>query len=232
MMGGSPGRRPSWRAAALCCGVLFLALGGEAGPAGSVKPATLAEVLAAHCRAREATATLRARFVQTKVFEALGESDTSSGILYYRKPDAVRWQYLAPDTSWTVLQGNSGWAIFPRIRQAQKLDLKRSKVDAVLSIVGLGSCGEGLEEAFEIALATPAGGGPALELVPKKPELRAYFDRVDLGLDGQDFLPRRVVLHETSGDTVRFEFAELRRGVRIDAALFEFVAPPGYEVVE
>ena len=212
--------------------VVLLALGGSIPAAPGATEPTVTEVLQAHCLAREATATLRARFAQTKVFEALGEEDTSSGLLYYRRPDAVRWQYLAPDTSWTVLRGDSGWAVFPRIRQVQRFDLKRSRAEAVLSIVGFGSCGPGLEDAFQITLTSSPGGAPALALVPQKPELRAYFDRVDLTLDARDSLPRQVVMHETSGDTVRFEFIDLKRGVRVDEKLFEYEAPPGYEVVE
>ena len=176
--------------------------------------------------------TLRTHFVQTKVFEALGEADTSSGVLYYRKPDAVRWQYFAPDTSWTVLRGDKGWAIFPGIRQVQKFDLKKSRADAVLSIVGFGSCGANLGEAFQITLTTAAGGSHVLAMRPKNPEIGAYFDRVELTLDPRDYLPRQVVMHETSGDTVRFEFLDLQRGARVEDKLFEYQTPKGYEVVE
>ena len=195
-------------------------------------PRTLPEVLEAHCQAREATRTLRARFVQTKVFEVLGEEDASSGVLYYLKPDAVRWQYFEPDTSWTVLRGEKGWSVFPRIRQVQKFELRGSRVDALLSIVGFGSCGRDLEEVFQITLDTSTEGSDVLTMVPKDPEVAASFERVDLTLDPQDHLPRQVVMHEVSGDTVRFEFLDLERGGRVEDKLFEYETPKGYEVVE
>ena len=180
----------------------------------------------------EATATLRARFVQTKVFEALSEEDTSAGVLYYRKPDAVRWQYTAPDSSWTVLRGGKGWSVFPRIRQVQKFDLQQSQAEAVLSIVGFGACGKDLERAFEIGLSTGDDGLQVLAMKPREPEIAARFERIDLGLDPGDHLPRRVVLHESSGNTVRFEFHDLERGATIRDELFEYAVPKGYEVVE
>jgi len=193
---------------------------------------TVAEVLQAHCSAREATVTLRARFVQTKVFEALQEEDTSSGVLYYRKPDAVRWQYSTPDTSWTVLRGAKGWSVFPRIRQVQKFDLQQSRTEAALSIVGFGTCGKDLHEAFGITLAAGDDGLQVLAMTPQEPEMAARFDRIDLALDPKDHLPRQVVLHESSGNTVRFEFRDLEPGARIEDKLFEYEVPQGYEVVE
>src|SRR5512139_2959471 len=128
---GIPKRCPELllgHAGAVGCMTLFWLL--TAIPATVTAPPTAAEALRAHCAAREATVTLRAQCVQVKVFENLGEEDRSSGVLYYRKPDAVRWQYSEPDTSWTVLQGDKGWSVFPRIRQVQKFDLQRSQAEA------------------------------------------------------------------------------------------------------
>jgi outer membrane lipoprotein carrier protein len=220
------------RRAAFAFGALVWLAAGLAGPATAATGPSLAAVLAAHCRARDETSTLQARFTQTRVFETLDESDRSAGVLYYRKPDTVRWQYLEPDTSWVVLCGNAGWAVFPRIRQVQKVDLKQSRADAVLALVGFGSCGENLQDVFEISMAPAAGAHLVLTLVPKRPELAASFARIELALDSRDYLPRKVVLHETAGDRVDFEFFDLRRGGAIDAALFRYEIPPGYEVVE
>jgi len=212
--------------------VVLLALGGSIPAAPGATEPTVTEVLQAHCSAREATATLRARFAQTKVFEALGEEDTSSGLLYYRRPDAVRWQYETPDSSWTVLHGEKGWSVFPRIRQVQKFDLRQSQAEAVLSIVGFGACGEDLQKTFEITLVAGGGDLQVLVMTPQEPEMAARFERIDLALDRKDHLPRQVVLHESSGNTVRFEFLELERGSRLEESLFEYEVPDGYEVVD
>jgi outer membrane lipoprotein-sorting protein len=193
---------------------------------------TLAEVLNAHCRAREATKSLRARFVQTKVFAALDERDTSSGVLCYRRPDALRWQYLEPDTSWTVVRGQSGWSVFPGIRQVQKFTLRGARAEALLSVIGFGSCGRDLRESFRIALRPGGDGAHVLEMVPEDPRFAASFARVDLTLDAKDFLPRKVVMREVSGDTTSFEFLGLERDARLADGLFEYEIPKGYTVVE
>ena len=59
----------------------------------------------------------------------------------------------------------------------------------------------------------------------------ASFTRIELTLDAKDHLPRDVLLHETTGDTIRFEFVDVRTGVALEGSLFQFTAPEGYSVV-
>lgn len=226
------GRALGGAAAAIAAAALVLAAPAAGAPAGTAGAPRLADVLAAHCRARAETATLRARFVQTRTFTALGDEERSAGVLLYRRPDALRWEYSEPDRSWTVVRGRKGWAVFPRIRQVQTFDLGGARLDAVLATVGFGACGPSLAESFEVTMPPEAAGGPpVLSLVPRRPELAASYARIELTLDPGDHLPRRVVLREVSGDEVRLDFLELRRGVPIDPSLFEFATPKHYSVV-
>jgi outer membrane lipoprotein-sorting protein len=170
--------------------------------------------------------------VQTRTFGALGQEERSAGVLYYRGPDSLRWEYTEPDASWTVIRGRTAWAVFPDIRQVQTFDLGSSRVDGLLSVVGFAACGTAFTEAFEITAGPPAQDGrPVLSLRPRRPELAAWFTRIELALDAGDLLPRRVVLDETTGDRTTLEFRDLRRKVRLDAALFEFITPEHYSVV-
>ncbi len=169
--------------------------------------------------------------MQTRSIAALGEEERSAGVVFYRKPDALRWQYSEPDDSWTVIRGREGRAVFPRIRQVHRLDLRGSSVDGLLSIVGFGACAPGFSRSFEIALGRSADGRPVLSLSPLRPEIAASFTRIELTLDPGDHLPRTVVLHESTGDTVRLDFTDLRRGVPIDPSLFELATPKDYAVV-
>jgi outer membrane lipoprotein-sorting protein len=202
------------------------------GPARAMAVPSLAELVAGHCRARAETSTLRTRFVQTRSFAALGEEERSFGVLYYRRPDSLRWEYAEPDPSWTVIRGRRGWAVFPRIRQVQTFDLGSSRVDGLLSVVGFAACGPAFAESFEITMGPRAEDGrPVLSLAPLRAELAASFTRIELTLDPRDLLPRRVVLHETTGDRVSLEFRDLRRKVPLDPSLFEFITPKHYSVV-
>jgi outer membrane lipoprotein carrier protein len=224
-------RRPDRRLAA----ALLLALAGAAhaaaAPAQDVARRRLPPEVAAHCRARAATTTLRARFEQVRTLTALGEEERSRGVVLYRSPDALRWEYVAPDRSWTVVNGDRGWAVFPDIRQVQRFAVDAGRRDGVLATVGFGACGEAFADAFDFEV-TPAAGGTVVAMKPLRAQLAASFTLVELTLDPKDHLPRKIVLHETGGDTIRLELRDVERGARIDATLFEPNLPEGYTVVQ
>jgi outer membrane lipoprotein carrier protein len=190
------------------------------------------EILAAHCRARESLSTLRARFTQTKVFTAIGLEERSTGTLHYRRPDAFRWEYAPPDGSFTVVTGRTGWAVFPRIRQARRIRLEDARREGLLSLVGFGPCSPAFAESFELAAVPGRGEGVVLSMKPLRPEVAALFTAVELTLDPRDDLPRSVVLDEATGDRTRFEFLDVRRDVRIEGSLFQFTPPGDYEVFD
>lgn len=212
--------------------LVAMALAGTGVAAHAAPGRSVPEVVAAHCRAREALSTLRTRFVQTKVFTAIGDEERSSGIFYYRKPDAFRWDYAEPDGSFTVVNGRQGWAVFPRIRQVRKVDVKDGRLEGILSVVGFGACGPAFGDSFEVAMTASRGEAVVLSMKPLRPEIAALFTVIELTLDPRDHLPRTVILNESSGDRIRFDFLDLRRDVRLDASLFRFAPPEDYEVMD
>ena len=193
---------------------------------------TLEEVLASHCRAREATTALKAKFNQTRVFTLFDEEETSKGMLYFAQPGRICWQYSQPDKSSTVINEQSGWSVFPDIKQVQKFDLAGSQTNKVLSIVGFGPCGSPLTESFDITMSTGKKGAFILEMTPTDEGITPYFSRVALTLDKSDYLPRKIELHEKSGDILIFRFSDLKQNIELDTAIFEYAVPEGYEVVE
>ena len=193
---------------------------------------TLEEVLAEHCRAREATHTLQAKFDQTKVFTLFEEEEASQGMVYFAQPGRICWQYSHPDQSSTVINERAGWSVFPDIKQVQKFALAGSQTNKVLSIVGFGPCGSPLTESFDITMSKGKKGAFVLGMKPTDEGITPYFSRVVITLDGSDYLPRKIELHEKSGDILIFRFSNLDRNVELDGAVFEYAVPEGYEVVE
>jgi outer membrane lipoprotein-sorting protein len=193
---------------------------------------TLDEVLAGYCKAREATAALKADFEQTRVFALFDEEEVSKGTFYFAQPDRVCWQYTEPDESRTVISGELGWSVFPEIEQVQKFKLAGSKTNRVLSIVGFGACGQPLSDSFDITLEKTGKRAFVLDMTPTDKDITPYFSRIELTLDRKDFLPRKIVLHEKSGDILTFGFSDLKRSVELEDSIFEYHVPEGYVVVE
>lgn len=201
-----------------------------------VKPAgglSLEQILDAHCRARANTDALRAKFVQTRVFTLFDETETSRGELLFAQPEKIGWFYSEPDRSSTVINGAEGWTVLPHIKQVQKFRLEGSTTNRVLAIVGFGECGAPLTDSFEVSMAENIGGDYyTLVLKPTDGAIAPYFNRIDLSLDREDFLPRRIELFEKSGDRMVFEFHNLDSKAEININRFEYVVPDGFTAVE
>ena len=118
------------------------------------------------------------------------------------------------------------------IKQVQKFALEGSKTNKILSIVGFGACGAPLTDSFDIEMENGKKGDYVLAMKPKDSDITPYFSLVELTLDRSDYLPRAIVLHEKSGDILRFEFSHVKTDAPLDMSIFEFAVPRGYEVVE
>jgi outer membrane lipoprotein-sorting protein len=193
---------------------------------------SLDDVLAAHCEARAALKSLEADFTQTRVFTIFEEEEVSSGEFFFLHPGRVLWQFYDPDSSRTVLRGDTGWTVLPGVKQVQRITLGGSSTDRVLSIVGFGPCGGELADYFDIEMMPVSEGPFHLHLSPIDDAISPYFSVIELFLDREDFLPRRIVFTEISEDLVIFEFSRMESGVDIDESKFEWSVPEGFEVLE
>ena len=220
------------RVAAIVSGVFLLATGLTAADLGDSKSESLGEVLDAHCKARSELASLRARFTQTEVFTVLDEREESAGEFAFLRPDMILWRFTSPDSSLSVIQGDSAWAVFPHVKQVHKMQVRGSSTDRVMSIIGFGSCGDHLTEGFDIPSAEESDSLTVLSMVPLSDDVSRYFALIELGLDPDDHLPRRIVFHEHSGDLLIFRFTDLRPNADVGRDEFEFGVPDGYELIE
>lgn len=193
---------------------------------------SLDEVLDAHCKAKEGLVSLRASFTQTKVFTIFDEREESSGEFSFLRPGMLSWRFTSPDSTLTVIRGESAWTVLPHIRQIQKVRLSGSSTDRIMSIVGFGSCGTGMRDEFDISLKGEDRGLIRLEMVPVSGDISPYFSLIELGLDPGDFLPRKIVFHEHSGDLLVFEFGDMEPGAPVTETEFEFAVPEGFELLE
>jgi outer membrane lipoprotein-sorting protein len=211
-----------WVHAALLC------LGVRHGDAESL---SLGEILASHEKAKKELQSLQTGFTQTRILTVFEEKEDLQGILLYKKPDRVIWQFTAPGQSKTVINDKDAWAVFPGIKQIQKLRVDESDTRRVLSLIGFDGGGVKLSELFDISLLDSQESFIAIRLVPVDEKISPFFSEIELFLAPEDFLPRRIVMHETSKDLLIFDFHDLKKNVELQDSLFEFSVPEGFEVV-
>src|SRR6266446_1107373 len=191
---------------------LLLGLAFGAAPAPAADDA-LKDVLARLQTRYETTRTLTADFRQSVESPTLASPLESHGTLAFEKPNRMRWDYAAPDPQLIVGDGETLWIYQPADKQVIKAPLAQAfRAQSPISfLAGLGR----VERDFEATLERDEPARWVLRLVPRKAAATVEEARVT----------------DPLGTTTRIAFANERRNVPLDAALFRFTPPPGVDVV-
>jgi len=166
----------------------------------------------------ESTRDLRARFVQTYTYAALGRRQVSKGTLEVKKPGRMRWDYESPATKTIAVNGSRLVQWEPEANQAyvdEKFDATAMSA-AVTFLIGKGS----LEKEFQLS----SGDGGTLVLRPLKPDPRVDTVTLTAGPDGEVTRTRVV---DGQGNVNDIAFEEIRRNTGIPDARFEIALPAG-----
>ena len=177
--------------------------------------------------------TLRADFTQTVHDEMLGTDETSRGEFLQQRPNKVAMRWREPSGDLIVVDGETLWVYLPSSTpgQATRSDVRGRTGQSPDPV---GEFLDRPQERFTITYvkAEAVGGRPAdvVQLVPKQPD--APYRRVQIWVDRQDALPRRVEIVEASGAVRRLTFDRLRVNGTLPASAFTFTPPHGVRVVD
>ena len=218
-------RYPSFACAALA---LFAAVATWAPPAAraqdapGMEPASRAPELLRAFLAE--TVTLEAAFSQVLLEDESQHAQVSTGRFYLHRPQRFRWDYEAPVPQLVVADGENLWLYDPDLEQAtvRRLDDGLSDTPAML-LSGDGS----LDESFRIGAAYREDGFDWVELAPRSGE--ADFAGVRVGF--VDGVLASMELIDALGQTTIIRFEGVVVNEPLDAALFQFVPPPGADVI-
>lgn len=157
---------------------------------------------------------LSGEFTQRNRLKLFKQELRSRGRLTYKAPRYIRWEYLEPDPSTLVLDGNKATLTAPGAAP-QVFDLERDATmrtifDQLLLWIGP----SGLERAkadYEMSVSGTAER-PVLTLVPRatSPVAKA-FKKIELRLDGKTWLLSSILLVEHNGDEKEITFTKLER---------------------
>jgi outer membrane lipoprotein-sorting protein len=167
--------------------------------------------------------TLAGEFTQKNRVKLFKQELSSKGRLYFKKPRQIRWEYLAPDPSVMILDGNKAMlrtpGAAPQVFDLEKDATMRAIFDQLLTWLGPGSLAAAKSE-YELS-AGGSAAAPSLTLTPKatSPVSRA-FARIELRLDPKTWLMKSILLVEKNGDEKEIDFVRLTRNARLPPDAF------------
>ena len=170
--------------------------------------------------------TLEARFTQQQESSMLASPEQSKGIFSYAAPDRVRWEYLSPSPITVVIRGEEMTTWYRDLKRAEILKVGRYS-NQVFKYLGASGSLQTLLEYFTVKLKLPEKKGDAyrLELVPKYQRIARRLKGMTLWIDDATFFPERLKYVEADGDTVEYQFSDLKRNVPIPPDRFVLKLP-------
>ena len=201
--------------AACCWPVSGAALGADGQQA--VGPEQLRAFLAE-------TVTMEASFSQVLLEADSPRTQVSEGRFYLHRPQRFRWDYLQPVPQLVVADGENLWLYDPDLEQVtvRRLDDGLSGTPAML-LSGDGT----LEDSFRLGAAYHEDGLDWAELAPLSDA--ADFAGLRVGFKAGRLASMELI--DALGQTTVIVFRDVELNQPLDPALFQFVPPPGADVI-
>jgi outer membrane lipoprotein carrier protein len=174
-------------------------------------------------------ASLEVNFSES--FRGGGLARTESGKMWLKKPGKMRWEYQTPVSKLFMTNGKVAWFYVPGEHQARRaslgsLDDLRSPLRYLLGHTKL----EKEFSALNFSNRQPDRAGDfTIAGVPKGMEDRISKVEMEITPDHQIC---RISIYSLDGSVTEFRFSDERDNVAVANQRFQFVPPPGVEVLE
>lgn len=183
-------------------------------------PSAHAETMEHIVREAESIRTIQAAFVQSKHIKILNKPLISKGMLYFKKPDFLRWEYTVPIRSILMVQGE----------KIQKFVWKKSENrfirDASPHVESMRMVSEQmamwLDGRFEENPAFDArlSNDRTISLTPRNEGFSSVISRIDLYLSRSSSQIERVMIIESRDSYTEIRFEDQKINVPLDDRLF------------
>lgn len=189
--------------------LLLLASAASAAP-----PPSVDQLLADLSKSAQLTHTLSGEFTQKNRLKLFKQELSSKGRLYFQAPRRIRWEYLSPDPSTMVLDGDRATlrtpGAAPQVFDLAKDATMRAIFDQLLMWLQPGALAQARGD-YEMSTEGSADK-PQLVLVPKAGSaVEKTFQRIVLSTDRREYLIWKLRLVEKNGDDKEIEFTRLVR---------------------
>lgn len=173
----------------------------------------------------EGLVTLEARFEQSVLDTENNRSGRFHGMFRLLRPGRFRWDYVSPYEQSIIADGRDVWIVDSDLEQiTQQLQSRALRGTPALLLAEEVD----VEAEFEVISMGEREGLDWVELIPRSED--SQFVRILLAFDDRQLL--RMEMADKFGQISRFRFFDVLRNPKLDAALFRFDKPPGYDLFE
>jgi outer membrane lipoprotein carrier protein len=214
---------------ALAVVLLMLGLGlGQITPGLAITPA---EVVTQVQRQYDSTGVFKTHFRQESKLKSQSTGDTAEGLLYFKKPSQMRWDYQSPaaQKKEVVADGREVYIYMPQDKTVMVYPMTQvMRSDLVMRFFsGIGE----LQRDFTVSWNTPYSGYGPMRILLKPTKPQPDLKDLVLTIDPQTYLVQALEFSNTYGDFTRMSFSGTQLDVSLQPGFFKFVPPAGVQVV-
>ncbi|HOX15697.1 MAG TPA: outer membrane lipoprotein carrier protein LolA [Smithellaceae bacterium] len=173
----------------------------------------------------EKTQDFQANFIQETTVKSIRKTDVEEGIVYFKNPKQMLWDYKKPKTKKLIINAQKAWLYLPQDKAVytQESD-KIFKSEALIKFLsGLGK----LRDDFTIKYDTPGtmdkGGNYLLRLYPR--EKGASYEYLQMTIAKSDFHILQVSFDDIMGNSTVLKFSGIKINTGLSSKLFQFQPP-------
>ena len=175
----------------------------------------------------EGIQNIQADFVQLTTSSATKETQKADGLVYFKKPGMMKWEYKSPTNDIIVSDGKTIWAYQQDIGQVMIGNASDSGASISNNfLAGMGN----LKKDFDIELEKPDNNSYVLKLNPKVPQ--PNIQRLYIAVDKKTSLVKQTIVFDLLGNETKVIFENLKINQSVPANIFKFKIPEGVRVVK
>lgn len=165
--------------------------------------------------------SMQCDFTQTKTMKLLKKDMQSKGVMFFQRPDRLRWQYIAPYDYTFILDGDK--VHLRSQRSSQQINVQQNKVFRQITSIILNSITAGSLKSnadFSVELYKQDTSYYA-RLLPKKKELKQIYRWIEIYFNPRLTMVSSVKMLEKTGDVTTVKLQNVKTNIKIDAQQFK-----------
>ena len=171
-------------------------------------------------KASSAMKTMQCDFTQTKRMKMLSKDMQSKGVMYFKRPDKLRWQYTSPYDYTFIMNGDK--VQIKSMKSTKNIDVQQNKMfrqitNIILSSITGGTLRTSADFTVELWQQDKSY---FVKLYPKKKELKQLYQYLEIWFDPALTKVSTVTMMEKTGDMTIVNLLNTKYGVTINEKMF------------
>jgi len=172
-------------------------------------------------KSASAMTAMQCQFSQTKSMKLLSREMKSEGVMYFKKPDKLRWQYTSPYDYTFILNGDK--VRIKSTKSTQDINVQGNKMFRQITSIILNSItGGGLKSTSDFGVEMyKSDKGYFAKLYPKKKEVKQIYNVIEIHFDPALTMVNMVKMEEKTGDVTLVRLNNIKTNTPVNESLFD-----------